>query len=238
MGSQSYTTNGTYTFNPPYGVYSVDVQVWGAGGGGGGASNGSAGGGGGGYIRATYLVTNTQSCTVVIGKGGAASVDQTTDSTDGTASSFTANSLTITANPGLHSSTATQGTGGTNSHSGGITPTDTRTGGIGGHRSVNSFITRGGGGGGAAGAGNAGGAGGDATSSAGGAAGVGAGGGGNGGAGDGGSLGTAGVAPGGGGGGNWYDTQVDDGNSGNAGADGKVLITWTVDNAGLLSILL
>jgi len=63
--------NGSRTFTVPAGVYSLDVEVVGAGGG--GSTNGAAGnigGGGGGYGRAIFTVTPGQIINYTIGLGG------------------------------------------------------------------------------------------------------------------------------------------------------------------------
>src|SRR5665213_1219182 len=72
--TDSYPTNGTYTWTCPAGVTSVNVQCWGAGGAGGGVtSNGTYGGGGG--AGGAYASTNSISVipgtgyTMIVGKG-------------------------------------------------------------------------------------------------------------------------------------------------------------------------
>lgn len=71
-----YETPGSYTFTVPPGVYSLDVEVWGAGGGGGGTGNstlgGAGGGGAGGYSRKRVPTTPGQTYAITVGAGGAA----------------------------------------------------------------------------------------------------------------------------------------------------------------------
>ncbi len=105
----SYTTNGTFTWNRPTGCNNVMVQLVGAGGGGGGASSaatsafaGGSGGGGGGAIK--WITSVAASVTVTVGAGGTAGANTGTNGGTGGTSSFGA------------SVSATGGTGG-----GGIT---------------------------------------------------------------------------------------------------------------------
>ncbi|MGK2949783.1 MAG: hypothetical protein ACSLFP_14525, partial [Acidimicrobiales bacterium] len=51
-----YTTPGAFSFQVPFGVTELTVEVWGGGGGGrpAGSNSGGAGGGGGGYARYTF----------------------------------------------------------------------------------------------------------------------------------------------------------------------------------------
>lgn len=66
-GSQTFTATGAaQTFTVPCGVYSLNVQLWGAGGGCGyyGA------GGSGGYVSGVLSVTPNQVLTIIVGKGG------------------------------------------------------------------------------------------------------------------------------------------------------------------------
>jgi len=82
VGSQQYTSPGTYTFTVPQGVYRLFFRLWGAGGGGGGGSAwgasgsytggyGGGGGGGGQYLEAWAPVSPGQQITVTVGSGGA-----------------------------------------------------------------------------------------------------------------------------------------------------------------------
>lgn len=71
---QTFTTNGTFTV--PAGVTSITVECWGGGGGGGANTSGAKGGGGGGaYTRSAITVTPGQMFAVVIGSGGAPTVN-------------------------------------------------------------------------------------------------------------------------------------------------------------------
>lgn len=75
-GSQNYTTNGTFSFTVPAGVYSITSIVIGGGGGGGGCTgygdNHAGGGGGSGGINSSSIsVTPGETITVVVGKYGA-----------------------------------------------------------------------------------------------------------------------------------------------------------------------
>lgn len=88
---QPYTAAGVYSFTVPSGVYSLDVEGWGAGGGGGGCASSSvpsSGGGGGGYGRKICAVTPGQVITVIVGTGGPGGTSAPTNGTAGTATSF------------------------------------------------------------------------------------------------------------------------------------------------------
>jgi hypothetical protein len=83
--TQDFTNSGTFSFVVPNGVFSLGVDLWGAGGGGGGfptgtaadscsdtsGAGGSGGGGSGGYMRVSLDVTAGETLTVVVGAGGA-----------------------------------------------------------------------------------------------------------------------------------------------------------------------
>ncbi|MBV5282679.1 MAG: T9SS type A sorting domain-containing protein [Paludibacter sp.] len=209
----TYNSNGSYTFTVPPGVYSINVEAWGAGAGGSNSKN--KGGGGGAYAGnpAISVIPGT-SYTVTVGQGGTAG-------NNGQNSSFS--SLVIAAG-------ATGANGGTTANSTGAI---TFAGGNGGISTNNG----GAGGGGSGGAGGAGGNGGNTTNNnagAGGLAGI-AGMGSTGGAGGVGGYcvyyskwyqewfpGNNGNSPGGGGGEN-----SDSGSGSGAGANGQVLISWT-----------
>jgi hypothetical protein len=101
---------GSTIWTAPAGVTSVNVQAWGAGGNGAAASGsgdtaiGGGGGGGGEYAAQNSIaVTPAQSYNVNVGTTGAAS------------SSFTGNSVTVTAHGGKNASGATPGAGGSGS---------------------------------------------------------------------------------------------------------------------------
>jgi hypothetical protein len=178
---------------------------------------GSGGGGGGGGEEAyepAMAVTTGRSYSYSVGTGGG-------DSANGTATSFTGDSKTLFANPGLATDEmATGGVGGTGSSN-----TQHFDGGAGGTGSTGSGQQGFGGGGGASGsATGTGGAGGNATSTAAGAGGTagpyagagGAGGGGNG---------ANGAAPGGGGGGSSGESL---GYSGGTGGSGALTLSYTI----------
>lgn len=235
--TQTYNASGV--FSVPAGVTSITVEAWGAGGGGGNSNNtngnGGAGGGGGAYARKvlTGLIPGT-SFTVTVGTGGTgASANSTADATDGGDSRFEGSGITTVVAGGGKLGDAsgenTNGTGGNN------------TGGDGG-TATGGDVNYSGGNGGNGGSASGGGGGSSATTSSGGA---------NGGAGDGNNSDNAGgnvggnttdgpggagegsnnnqdggngTVPGGGGGG-----SNDDANSaGGSGADGRVVVTYTV----------
>ena len=69
----TFTSTGTSTFTPPYGVSSVEYLVVAGGGGGGNSVDRTGGGGGAGGVRSgtSYAVT-VQGYTITVGSGGAA----------------------------------------------------------------------------------------------------------------------------------------------------------------------
>ncbi|HBL00218.1 TPA: hypothetical protein DDZ02_00240 [candidate division WWE3 bacterium] len=73
-GTASYTTATSSNWSAPSGVQSVQVEAWGAGGGGGGqnaTSDGGGGGGGGAYVKKNaQAVTPGSPHTLVVGAGG------------------------------------------------------------------------------------------------------------------------------------------------------------------------
>ena len=231
---------GTNSFTVPAGVTSITVQCWGGGGGGGNSNNGTGngGGGGGGGAFAQKVFTSLTAGTVYtinVGAGGSGALaSSTTLAIDGSDSWFS-NATTVMAKGGTH--------GLNNSNSGGA-------GGLGIGTSIGDagFIFSGGSAGN--GSNNGGSAGGSsAGTAANGSNGANAAtngnitvattapsGGGNGGRGNSGSAtnagnGEAGSAPGGGGGGS------DDVASkfGGSGANGQVVVTYTLPNVTGLS---
>jgi len=144
-----YNTAGTYTFTVPNldvcNNIVLTVQLWAGGGGGGGAASrqsstgnpyeacsGGGGGGGGGYTKKSFTVTKGQNYTLVVGAGGAAGVGNTGSAAaanggDGGNSTFSGNSISLTAYGG-------KGGGGalTNNTSGGGHQGDNGVGGSGG----------------------------------------------------------------------------------------------------------
>ena len=109
-GSGTETVTVTYLsptiWTAPQGVSSIQVQCWGGGGNGAGATSAGTGGGGGGggEYAAETAVAVTQGRSYNVGAGGIAG-----------ASSFTGDSLTVTAHAGGNASGATPGAGGTGS---------------------------------------------------------------------------------------------------------------------------
>jgi len=195
-----YETAGTFSWEAPAGITSVDVECWGAGGGGGGQTGRTAGGGGAFAGKDGISVTGGSSYTVVVGAGG---IGSTANGSNGGDSSF--NSTSVIAKGGSGGSSG-GGTGGQASASTGDTKYD------GGNGASNN--PSGGGGGGGAGDGEAGSNGSGTTGGAGGSAGGGKGGNGS-------TVNAAaGETYGGGGGGS-------SGGSGWTGADGAVRITYT-----------
>lgn len=124
----SFTTSGTYTVPPN--VFSINVELVGAGGKGG--SNGGGGGGGGGYSFGTFSVTPGQSIPFTVAQ--------------------TAGQVTSISSLGIQATSGSNGGGGSTSLGGnggvGSGGTFNRTGGNGGNGTYTYF---GGGGGGAAG---------------------------------------------------------------------------------------
>ena len=212
----STTYNSSSTFTAPPGITSATVQAWGGGGGGASrTSNGAGGGGGGGaYSRAAVAMLAGSNYTVNVGGGGAAN-------TAGGDSWF-----------GLGSTTGALARGG----SGGVN--NSATGAAGGSDATGIGDVRYAGGNGANGvAGSYGGGGGSSAGTN--AAGVNAvnvtgatapAGGGNGGNGRSGTQGggTAGSAPGGGGGGS---LRTANNQTGGAGADGRVIVSYDTSTA-------
>ena len=77
--TQTYATAGTFTWTPPAGAVSAQMQIWGGGGGGGWGENsgddsyGGGGGGGGGYTAtASLAVAPGSNYTIIVGAGGGA----------------------------------------------------------------------------------------------------------------------------------------------------------------------
>ena len=116
--TENFTTPGLQTWTCPAGVFSIDIECWGAGGGGGGAkiSSGSASGGGGaggGYVKRTsYPVTPGNSYTIFVGNGGTAGANTGIDGGDGEASYFIdATTIMAVGGNGGKKSTTTSGNG-------------------------------------------------------------------------------------------------------------------------------
>ena len=105
---QSYTTDGSYTFNVPSGVTSIVAKVWG----GGGAHYGSGGGdgGAGGYCEKAFTVSGG-SLSIVVGAGN--TFTGAPRSGDGGDSTVTYDSTTITASGGGGTNDSDTGIGGT-----------------------------------------------------------------------------------------------------------------------------
>jgi hypothetical protein len=230
-GGQSGASQQVLTFsNPgsgswmcPTGVTTIKAECWG-----GGARGGIAAGGGGGgeyAAEATLAVTAGKTYKFFVGGGGSLVTFDTSGAIkgNGAASTFTGDSVTVTAHGGLTATTggSTGGTGGTGSAN-----TTHFNGGAGG----TSPTYGGGGGGGSGGSASGGNTGGNGTGSftgGTGAAAVTGGGAGGAGASSPGFAGN-GVVPGGGGGGGCYIANPYSQNPGGTGANGQVQLTYTV----------
>jgi len=82
---------GTYSWTVPFGVYSVEVSLWGAGGGGGGCSSSSGcavGGGAGAHAHGIYSVTPGQIIPITVGAAGNSGLSTGTNGTAGGTTSF------------------------------------------------------------------------------------------------------------------------------------------------------
>jgi len=155
MPTQEYTS-GSGNWSCPAGVTSVQVECWGGGGGGAAgyvASNYSSGGGGGGgeYSKQTIDVTPSGSYAYSVGSAGTAGT--TGSGGNGGNSTFTGDSVTVTA----HGGTGGTGSTGVGGGAGGTGSTNTThyNGGTGGD-GQNGGNWYGGGGGGSGGTGSAG----------------------------------------------------------------------------------
>lgn len=205
MPSQQYVNSGEFSFTVPAGVTSLTAEATGGGGGGGSSGHG---GGGGEFARTVFTVAPGQVIDVHVGYGGLSD-------TDGDYS-WAKDAGTCLANGGW---------GGNNfgdAGQGGVGDI-TLNGGSGAGHSADE--TGGGGGGGSgelSGAGQDGDLGGDGGQ--GGDGGSGGGQGGSGGSEPGVTPGQDGLPPGGGGGG----TPANLGTDGGIGADGQVVLSWTV----------
>lgn len=241
--SQIRIFNTSASFTVPPAITSITVEAWGAGGGGGGGNgnNSSGGGGGGAYTKRVLPVNPAQVYTITIGAGGSSNVAGGNSSVKlGTETVLIANgggAGQFAGAPGSGGVASTGGIGLVVSYAGGNGGEGTGRGGIGNENG-------GAGGGGSAGTGSAGGIGGSPTSrtgAAGGAAGL---------AGDRGKPGSIGgqggirpngpfsynnavggdpgLVPGAGGGGRSSSgTGIARDASGGAGANGRVIITYT-----------
>jgi hypothetical protein len=214
-----FTNPGTGNWTCPTGVTSVIAECWGAGAGG---APGGGGGGGGEYAKeATLAVTAGKSYPFLIGSGGLGNLYGTGSTRAGGSSTFTGDSVTVTAHGGKSPTTGgtSGGTGGTGSSN-----TTHNNGGAGG----TSPSVGGGGGGGSGGSAASGNTGGNASGNTGGTGAVAVT---NGGAGSTGASvngwpGAIQNPPGGGGGGGWSTG----GSNGGAqtGSSGQVKLTYTV----------
>lgn len=223
----NYNNGASQTFTVPFGVTSITIDVWGAGGAGAGGSvsTSRAGGGGGAYSRSTISTVAGASYTIVVGAGGQAIGNPGT--AGGTSSFSSGPTIVVSA----------AGGGGGNANVGGAG--GAITGGVGtirfagGNGAAGVTGGSGGGGGGSAGTG---GAGGSATGGTAGTAGSGTGGTAGASGGNGGTLNnnnaTVGNVPGGGGGGRGASSTVVDRN-GAAGANGRVTISYTINERDL-----
>jgi hypothetical protein len=241
--TKTYSTAGSYTFNPNVeapGVTSFTITSWGAGGAGGGsnatASNRPGGGGsGGGYATRAVTLTKAQGATninITVGAGG--SVSSGANGGPGGDSIVTHPNFTgIDADGGFGGNVNTAGAPGgartAPTTSSGTTTFNGGTGAAGGAAVGNG----GGGGGSSAGTAANGNAGTTPTTTTGGAGGtaptngVTGGQGGNGVVGGAGFAGNPGTAGGGGGGGAGATSGAPNNRAGGAGGAGKVTISWT-----------
>lgn len=224
-GDDLFIAPGTYQWIAS--TTTVNCKVIGGGGGGTKGQQGTGGGSGGGggefAEESTLAVTPGNAYTLTVGQGGSPGFYNSAAG-DGTASTFTGDSVTVTADFG--SGALANGASGAAGGSG-STNTTHHNGGAGGGSNFN----QGAGGGGSAGGSAAGNAGGNAsfgTAGSGGSAVVGGGSGGNGG--DNNFDGGLGGDPGGGGGGGWADNS--DHSNGGAGAPGKVELIYTGSGGG------
>ena len=240
--TKTYSTAGSFTFNPNTeapGITSFTITAVGAGGAGGGAngttSNRPGGGGaGGGYASSVVTLTKAQGATnisITVGTGGTANSGAAGGA--GTDSTVThPNITTITAKGGPGGNVNTAGAAGAAvAGAAGNAGTTTFTGGSGAAGGASPGFG-GGGGGSSAGTAANGNAGTTPTSTAGGAGGTAPTGGVAGGAGGAGTVGGIGNNgnPGttaGGGGGGAGSTNAGNNKAGGAGGDGKVTISWT-----------
>lgn len=229
----TYDTAGIAEVPIPSGVSTVQVETWGAGAGAGMGSSffgqNAGGGGAGEYAKNTAVpVTGPGTYFATVGAGGNGAggngFEQTQSATDGGDSFFTGDSsTTVLGNGGSAGQATTFGRGGTGS----AAPVH-HDGGRGGSSSNSSAGGGGGSSGGTAAAGNNGG-----NASSGGSAGAGATavtGGGAGGAGGANGNGHDGSGPGGGGGAGSNGTSAGDG------ADGQIIITYTLAATGVLQV--
>ena len=240
--TKTYSTAGSFTFNPNTeapGITSFTITAYGGGGAGGGAngttSNRAGGGGaGGGYATSIVTLTKAQGATnisITVGAGGIG-VTGSAGNTGGDSTITHPNITTITAKGGPGGNVNTAGApGALVAGAAGNAGTTTFTGGSGAAGAA--AIGNGGGGGGSsagtAANGNAGTTPVNNTGGAGGTAptgGVAGGQGGNGATGAAGTNGLPGTA-GGGGGGGAGSTNVGNNRAGGNGGDGKVTISWT-----------
>jgi hypothetical protein len=223
--TNTYSSAGTFTWNASTTASTIQVEAWGGGGAGGGNTqntDGGGGGGGGAYAKETaYAIVQNNDYTVQVGSGGTAVAN---GSGGAGGQSLFVNTSTLLASGGDGGGMASSSAPGVGGDGGTGVGDVTFTGGAGGAGRDNNTGTGGGGGEGACstGTGNAGTAGGGSPGSGG--SGCDGGDGGGGGAQN--ANGDPSSTPGGAGGGSGEDNGAGD-RSGGAGADGKVIITWT-----------
>lgn len=89
-GVRVFAQAGVFSFVPPAGVFSVLVEVWGAGGAGGAAAKSASGGGGGagGHGVGLYPVTPGVAVSISVGEGGTIDLNLQSSGLSGGASSF------------------------------------------------------------------------------------------------------------------------------------------------------
>lgn len=88
--SYTYSTPGTFSFQPPCTGF-FRIQVWGGGGGGGGKAGSTGGGynggggGGGGYAEGIYYLSKNLTYTIIVGAGGSGGIATSSSYPPGTA---------------------------------------------------------------------------------------------------------------------------------------------------------
>ena len=236
LQTKTYSTAGSYTFDPNTeapGITAFTIRAWGAGGGGGGTSNAIStypGGGaaGGGYATRAVTLTGSQlntSISITVGTGG----NTTSGGNGGVGGNSTVthpNFVGISAGGGSFGRVNTAGAGGGGGTVGTNSGSTTFNGGAG--ASGGAVVNRGGGGGGSsAGTAANGNAGTTATTTTGGAGGIAPTGGVAGGQGGNYSNGVGNIGTAGGGGGGGAGAAAVGTVAGGVGGAGKVTISWT-----------
>lgn len=237
LQTKTYSTAGSYTFNPNSeapGITSFTISAFGGGGAGGGTngttgSQPAGGGAGGNYVSRAVTLTSAQgatSMTIVVGSGGTANT-AAAGNNGGTSSVTHPNFTGIAGGGGQGGGVNTAGAGGAAGTTSATLSGTTAFAAGGGAAGSNTANRGGSGGGSSAGTGTIGNSGSAANNTTGAAGGTAPTGGVAGGAG--GNTVTAGNpgTAGGGGGGGAGGTTAGNNRAGGAGGDGKVTISWT-----------